>query len=105
MPIALIGLAQHIEHEGGILDGAGHGADMGNGAEGRERPGGDAAEGRLVAEGAGETGGAAGLAPPPRAPGPRGTIKPPPPPPAAPVATRPLRQIPPLVGGTPQTAA
>src|SRR3546814_7970504 len=55
--VARIRFADHVQQQGGIGDAAGHGADVGEGAEGAERIGRHAAEGRLQGDDAGEGGG------------------------------------------------
>src|SRR3546814_3616983 len=55
--VTRIRLADHVQQQGGIGDAAGHGADVGEGAEGAERIGRHAAEGRLQGDDAGEGGG------------------------------------------------
>ena len=56
VPVAQVGPADHGQHQGRVLDGAGHRPEMGDGAERRQRPGRDAAESGLQADDAGEAG-------------------------------------------------
>ena len=54
VPVARVGQRRSREHQRGVGDGARHRPDMRDGAEGRQRPGRHAAEGRLEAEEPGE---------------------------------------------------